>query len=145
MVMERLRGWRGTQGIWGSLILLKAVIKRLTDKEVSDLDLVEALLAEAGDESRFNRLLNIGRRRLVVTRDCLLNEATANRVARWALRALGPDFRLRNVHGLYRVLVEEQGARPWSLDTFSHWAFGYSRKREAARLRTAREAREDAP
>lgn len=115
------------QSIYVCLGRLADVIEDVTGKRVDQGDLLGAL-ARRAVLTKTKRYISLSRVQVVAIGASHANRALANRIARWTLRAMGPDTPLLYSYPFYREMAVVRGLKPWSYRQYRRHAWGYESK-----------------
>lgn len=121
------------QSIYACLTRLQDVISDVTGQRVEHTELLVALSKRASLTTT-KRFISLSRVQVVSIGASHQNRVLANRVARWTLRAMGPDTALLYSYPLYREMAAARGLRPWSYRQYRRHAWGYESRARGADL-----------
>lgn len=121
------------QSFYVYLNRLRGVIEDCTGQSPSVEEVLRSLQARASS-SRTKRFISISRVQVLSIGISHQNRLLANRVARWSLRAMGPDTPLLYSYGIFREMAVVRGIRPWSFRQYRRHAWGYESKARGANI-----------
>lgn len=103
---------------------MQDVIQDVTGVRPGHAELLTAM-ARRARVSQTKRFISISRTQLISIGQSHENRTLASRVARWTLRAMGPDTPLVFSYPLYREMAAVRGLKPWSYRQYRRHAWGY--------------------
>lgn len=121
------------QSIYVCLNRLVDVIEDVTGQRPEHTALLGALARRAA-LTKTKRYISLSRIQVVAIGASHANRTLANRVARWTLRAMGPDTPLLYSYPFYREMAVVRGLKPWSYRQYRRHAWGYESKARGADL-----------
>ena len=112
------------QSIYVCLGRLVDVIEDVTGQRPDQHVLLDAIARRAA-QSKTKRFIFLSRAHVLHIASSHANRVLANRVARWTLRAMGPDTPLLYSYPIFREMALARGLKPWSFGLFRRHAWGY--------------------
>lgn len=112
------------QSIYVCLGRLVDVIEDVTGQRPDTHLLLEAIARRAAASST-KRFIVLNKAHVVSIASSHANRRLANRVARWTLRAMGPDTPLLYSYPIFREMARARGIKPWSFGLYRRHAWGY--------------------